>query len=131
MKFESNLNQLEIMESHVSESIQIAIFFACFGIKCETPYRAVITALQTMTNEELSWDRATARLLQEYLARNADNRKPIAESSSETCFQQTALKSKPTSSATVAGSTVTTRKNVDRYLEVKPRQAINLTLTGK
>ena len=93
-EFESIFNQLGIMESHVSESMQIAVLFASYGSTSDTPYRAVITALQRMTDEELTWDRASARLLQEYSACNSDNQTFVAGGSIETGIQQTALKSK-------------------------------------
>lgn len=44
-EFDSIFNQLEIMEGHVSESIQTAIFFASFGSTSNKPYGAVTTAL--------------------------------------------------------------------------------------
>ena len=65
-EFEAIFNQLEAMESPLNESMQVAILFASFGRTNESPNGAVITALQTMSDNELTWDKATARLLQEY-----------------------------------------------------------------
>ena len=70
--FENIFNQLEVMESPVTESMQIAILFASFGRSSDSPYGAVITALQTMSDKDLSWEKATARLLQEYSSLNCD-----------------------------------------------------------
>ena len=64
-EFESVFAQLEAMESPVPESMQIAILFASFSSTAESSYGAIITALQTLGDDDLSWERATARLLQQ------------------------------------------------------------------
>lgn len=66
---ESIFNQLNSMDSPVDPSMQVAILLASFGTVDETPYGPVISALQTMTDERLTWEAASARLLQEYSTR--------------------------------------------------------------
>lgn len=63
---ESVFSRLEAMGSPIGNSMQIAILFSSFVSTRETPYRPVISALQTLSDEELSWEKVTARLLQEY-----------------------------------------------------------------
>ena len=70
--FEYISYQLEVMEIPIAESIQIAILFASFSRTSDSPHGAVITALQTMSDKDLSWEKATARLLQEYSSLNSD-----------------------------------------------------------
>ena len=72
---ESIFNRLEAMDSGVSDSMQVAILLASFGSTYESPYGAVVTALQTMSDDELTWETATARLLQEYSTRDAIKKK--------------------------------------------------------
>lgn len=63
---ESLFNRLEGIDSAVDESMQVAILLASFGSTQESPYSAVVTALQTIKEEDLTWEKATARLPQEY-----------------------------------------------------------------
>ena len=93
-EFESVFALLEAMESPVPESMQIAILFASFGSTAESSYGAVVTALQTMGDDDLNWERATARLLQEYSFQNSNALKGNALNSEEHAIQQKALKSK-------------------------------------
>lgn len=56
--------RLEGMNSPMDESMQVAILLASFGSTQESPNGAVVTALQTMRDEDLTWEKATARLFQ-------------------------------------------------------------------
>ena len=52
---ETLFNRFEGMDSPVSESMQVATLLASFGSTQESPYGAVVTALLTMKDEDLSW----------------------------------------------------------------------------
>ncbi|CAN8068203.1 unnamed protein product [Agarophyton chilense] len=70
-EFESFFNRLKGMCSPVEDSMQVAILLSSFGNMDETVYGAVISALQSMPDAELTWERATARLLQEFESQGA------------------------------------------------------------
>lgn len=53
------------MGSSVSEHMQVEMLLAAFGDKCKSDYVHVVSSLQTIESE-VSWESATARLLQEY-----------------------------------------------------------------
>ena len=78
----------------MSESMQVAILIASFGNTSTSPYGAVITALQTITDDELSWDRATARLLQEYSSQNESRNDGEVLTTADIPIEQKALKAK-------------------------------------
>lgn len=61
--------KLESMECPISDSFQVAILLSSFGNADDSPYGPVVSALQTLADENLNWDTATARLLQEYSSR--------------------------------------------------------------
>ena len=63
--FEEVFNRLSAMESPVSEQMQVAMVLASFGDKSKPAYGQVVASLQ-MKETEVSWETATARLLQEY-----------------------------------------------------------------
>ena len=58
--------QLEIMENTVGESIQAEAMFASFGSTSESSYGAVTTALTTVDDKELTWDKPIEQNLQEH-----------------------------------------------------------------
>ena len=62
---ESVFAKLETKNCPISESLQVAILLSSFGTVDESPYGPVVSALQTMADEDLTWDVATTRLLQE------------------------------------------------------------------
>lgn len=64
-ELESLFIRLGSIGNAVEESMQVAVLLSSFGNKSDSPYGAVVTALQTMSDTDLNWDRATARLLQE------------------------------------------------------------------
>lgn len=70
-EMEAIFNRLAAMESAVVETMQMAIFLSSFGNPDASPYGGVISALQTMVDENLTWETATARILQEYSSRHA------------------------------------------------------------
>ena len=89
---ESIFKQLDSMDSPVDPSMQVAILLARFGTVDETTYGPVISALQTITDEKLTWEAATARLLQGYSTRIGA--KPgSAEVSAHASSERRALKS--------------------------------------
>lgn len=91
---ETLFNRLDGMNSTVDESMQVAILLASFGSTQESPYGAVVTALQTMKDEDLTWEKATARLLQEYDTRQAVVKDSKSAGSSGQSKQERALKTK-------------------------------------
>lgn len=91
---ESIFNRLEVMDSSVSDYMQVTILLARFGSKHESPYGVVVTALQTMSDDDLTWERAASRLLQEYSTINALNNKRKVPRSMEESVHQKALKRK-------------------------------------
>ena len=54
------------MDSTVPSSLHVAILLAIFGNKEMSPFGSVVSALQTLKDDDLTWDSATSRLLQEY-----------------------------------------------------------------
>lgn len=64
-EFEECFNRLSAMECAVSEQLQVAMLLASFGDKSKSAYGQVVASMQMM-EIELSWESATARLLQEY-----------------------------------------------------------------
>lgn len=70
---ETLFDRLKGMGSAFSASMQVATLLTSFGATADSPYRSAITALQTMKDEELTWDKATARLLQEYSTRQSQS----------------------------------------------------------
>lgn len=64
-EFEEVFNRLSAMESPVSEELQVAMLLAAFGDKSKSEYGQVVSTLQTIETE-MSWEKVTARLLQEY-----------------------------------------------------------------
>ena len=87
-------NRLEGMDSTVSHSMQVATLLASFGSTQECPYGSRVTALQTVKDEDLTWEKATARLLQEYYTRQALLKKSRSGRSSAPNKQELSLKSK-------------------------------------
>ena len=65
-EMESIFNRLESMDSTVPSLLQVAILLASFGNKEKSPFGSVVSALQTLKDEDLTWDSATSRLLQEH-----------------------------------------------------------------
>ena len=63
-ELEELFSKLESMECPISDSLQVAILLSSFGNVDESQYGPVISALQTLEN--LNWDSATARLLQDH-----------------------------------------------------------------
>lgn len=63
---ESIFNRLESIESAVHQTMQVSTFIASFGNTKTFSYGAVVTAIKSMKDEDLTWERATARLSQEY-----------------------------------------------------------------
>ena len=78
---ESLLNRLESMDCSLPASMQVAILLASFGNTETSPHGPVVSALQTLSDSDLTWENATARLLQEYESREAFNpgNKPTVE----------------------------------------------------
>lgn len=55
--------RLESMDCPVTGSLQVAILLSSLGNVDEIPYGPVVSALQTMADENLTWDVVTARPL--------------------------------------------------------------------
>ena len=87
-------NRLEGMGSPVIHSMQVATLLASFGSTQESPYGSVVTALQTMKEEDLTLGKATARLLQEYDTLQTLLKDSRSGGSSAPNKQERALKSK-------------------------------------
>lgn len=66
---ESIFIQLEAMNRPMIESLQVAMLLPSFANVDESPYVTVVTALQTLSEENLTWRSVTARLIQEYDSR--------------------------------------------------------------
>ena len=62
-------SKLESMECPISDSLHVAILLSSFGNVDESPYGPVISAPQTLADENLNWDTATTRLIEEYSSR--------------------------------------------------------------
>ena len=65
-EMEGIFNRLESMECPVQESMKVAILLASFGNKPTSSYGPVISALETLSDDKLTWDSTTSRMLQEY-----------------------------------------------------------------
>ena len=63
--FETIYNQLAGMGTIAEESMQVATLLESFGDKAHSPYGHIVTSLQGQL-ETVTWEVATARLLQEY-----------------------------------------------------------------
>ena len=63
--FEEIFNRLASMDCKITEDLQVAMLLASFGDKNKSPYGQVVARLQTVT-EILTWESASARLLQEF-----------------------------------------------------------------
>lgn len=92
--FESIFNQLEIMESPVAESMQESLLFARFRENSGFPYGVVIAALQTMSYKDLTWDKATSRLLSGNSAQKAEERDSGPWGNDYSPIEQKGLKTK-------------------------------------
>lgn len=82
------------MNSAVDESIQVAILLASFRSTQESPYSAAETALQTTEDEDLIWEKAISRLLQEYDTRQAHLKDSNNSGSLSQAKQDRSLKTK-------------------------------------
>ena len=71
-EMEEIFNRLAAMDIEIVETMQVARFLTSFGNSDESPYGGVISAFQTMADENLTWETVTARLLQEYSTRYLD-----------------------------------------------------------
>lgn len=67
--FENTFLKLDSMECSVPDSLQVAMLLASFGNVDESPYGPVISALQTLGEDSLTWETVTARLLLEHNSR--------------------------------------------------------------
>ena len=65
-EMEAIFNRLESMQCEVQETMKVAILLSSFGDKGTSPYGPVVSALETLSDDKLTWDSATSRLLQEY-----------------------------------------------------------------
>ena len=65
-EMESIFNRLESMDSTVPSLLQVAVLLPSFGNKERSPFGSVVSALQTLKDDDLTRDSATCRLLQEY-----------------------------------------------------------------
>lgn len=63
--FQTIFNKLAGIGSTVDDDTKVATLLASFGDKSKSPYGQLVTALQT-TGTAVSWNTATARLLQEF-----------------------------------------------------------------
>lgn len=62
--FEEIFNRLSAIDSPIAEDLQVAMLLASFDDKRKFPIGHLIASLQTI-QENLHWETATARLLQE------------------------------------------------------------------
>ena len=65
-EMEAIFSRLESMQCEVQETMKVAILLASFGDKGASPYGPVVSALETLSDDKLTWDSATNRLFQEY-----------------------------------------------------------------
>ena len=71
-RFESMFERLATMDAGISDDMQVAIFLSSFSNMKE--YDNIISALKTLKAEELTWDKVTARLIEEYKTRKVNGR---------------------------------------------------------
>lgn len=74
-QFQTVYNRLAAMGSVVEEDMQIATLLASFGDKERSPFGHVVAALQA-SDSEISWQSATASLLQAYAEKSLTGRAP-------------------------------------------------------
>lgn len=86
----SLFNILEGIRSKINESMQAATLLASLGSNSQSPYRAVISSPRTISDVDLTWEKFTPRLLQEYSTRKAQS--PGEEPSSRGLGAKAALK---------------------------------------
>ena len=86
-ELEDIFTKLGALDCPVTESLQVAILLSGFGNVDDSPYGPVVSALQTLADETLTWDTATSRLLEEYSSRN--------EASLSSPAKNTKVKSEP------------------------------------
>ena len=66
---ESLFNRLEAIDCQIQESMKEGMLFASFGDNSLSPYAPVVAALETLSDDKLTWDTATSCMLQEYDSR--------------------------------------------------------------
>lgn len=64
-QFEEVFSRLDGMKSIIQEKVPVVKLLASFGDKVNSPFGHVILSVKTVS-DSLSWERVTARLLQEY-----------------------------------------------------------------
>lgn len=69
-KMEGIFNQLEAAGGPVLESLKGPTILAMFGNVDESPYAPVVSALQTLADDKLTWEAVTTPFLLEYTSRN-------------------------------------------------------------
>ena len=52
---EDLFGKLEAMDSPIQDSLQVAMLLSSFGNVDESPYGPVVSALQTLSDESLTW----------------------------------------------------------------------------
>lgn len=70
-EMEALLTRLSAMGSTIPLSLHVAIVLASFGNKEGSTYGPALSALQTLGDADLNWEKDTSRLLQEYESRQA------------------------------------------------------------
>ena len=91
-EMEGTINRLECIECPVQESIKVASFLASFGDKSTSPYGPSISALETLSDDNLTWDLTTSLMLQEYDSKQSHSTDLTRSRGSKTFFS--ALKAK-------------------------------------
>lgn len=88
--YEEIFNCLAAMNSAIPDDLQIAMLLASFGDKNQSAYGHVVASLQSI-QESVSWETATARLLQEYdeiISRSGSSTKSSSEGQALTAKTQ-------------------------------------------
>ena len=92
-RMEVIFNRMEGMGCTIDESMKVAILLASFGDKSVSSYGPVISALETLSDDNLTWETTTSRLLPEYESKSVTRDASAAQNIGQKKFVR-ALKAK-------------------------------------